>query len=140
MPSASAALPQDRTPQGSSPAPVPSGLNWVSLTGPAVRPALPLSRWYQEFVAHTRERRGNTLERISTARPSPPLPIPPRVSPAPLLQTTSPVVHSQELIIRDTAMELGGGSNTPCTGLGDCYNNLVKASGRQFLCNDPTNR
>ena len=64
---------------------------------------VPVLRRHHEFIAHTKERRGNTP--------------PKRDSPLPL--TTSQVVPSSAVIVRDTPMDLGGGSNTDRTCIGD---------------------
>jgi len=66
---------------------------------------VPVSKRHHEFIAHTKERRGNTLPKAD--RPPPPL------------LTTSQVVPSSAVIVRDTPMDLGGGSNTDGTGIGD---------------------
>jgi len=64
---------------------------------------VPVSKRHHEFIAHTKALRGNTP--------------PKRDSPLPL--TTSQVVPSSAVIVRDTPMDLGGGSNTDGTGIGD---------------------
>jgi len=67
------------------------------------RAFVPVLKRHHEFIAHTKERRGNTP--------------PKRDSPLPL--TTSQGVPSSAVIVRDTPMDLGGGSNTDGTGIGD---------------------
>jgi len=69
------------------------------------RAFVPVFKRQHAFIAHTKERRGNT---------------PPKDRPgtAPLL-TTSQVVPSSAVIVRDTPMDLGGGSNTDGTGIGN---------------------
>jgi len=91
---------------------MPSGFNSDGLNGQRVHPALPLLQRAHEFVAHTREHRGNSSRQDTTL----PGPLPSR---SPQLLTTSQVVPSQGLIARDTPMELGDESNTDTTGLGD---------------------
>jgi len=66
---------------------------------------VPVSKRHHEFIGHTKERRGNTP--------------PKRDSPFPLPLTTSQVVPSSAVLVRDTPMDLGGGSNTDGTGIGD---------------------
>jgi len=100
----------DRTNTVSSP-PLPprigSGFNSQQLDGncpapPKVVPALPLSKRHQEFMVHTKERRGNTPTS--------------RESSVPLL-TTSQVVPSSAVVVYDTPMDLGAGANTEGTGI-----------------------
>ena len=69
------------------------------------RAYVPVSKRHHEFITHTKERRGNT---------------PPKDvhTPSPLL-TTSQVVPSSAVIVRDTPLDLGGGSNTNGTGIGN---------------------
>ena len=69
------------------------------------RAFVPVSKRHHEFIAHTKALRGNTP--------------PKRDSPSPLPLTTSQVVPSSAVIVRDTPMDLGGGSNTDGTGIGD---------------------
>ncbi|PUU75411.1 hypothetical protein B9Z19DRAFT_1067443 [Tuber borchii] len=114
----------------STPALVPSGFNSEGLDGPCVRPALPLSRRYHEFIAHTRERRGNTPDRI-TVSPSPD-------PQSPLLLTTSQIILSQAVIVRDTPMDLGGGSNSNNTGLGDSWYATQVAASSQAMQRVPS--
>ena len=72
------------------------------------RAFVPVSKRHHEFIAHTKERRGNP----------PPPPKEDRTLP-PHLLTTSQVVPSSAVFVRDTPMDLGGGSNTDGTGIGD---------------------
>jgi len=106
--------PEDRITQVSSPPPfVPpwshpgagSGLAPDTTIPSGRRAFVPVSRRYHVFIAHTKERMGNTP--------------PKRDSPSPLPLTTSQVVPSSAVIVRDTPMDLGGGSNTDGTGIGD---------------------
>jgi len=106
--------PEDRITQVSSPPPfVPpwsrpgagSGFAQDSTIPSGRRAYVPVSKRHHEFIAHTKERRGNTP--------------PKRDSPSPLPLTTSQVVPSSAVIVRDTPMDLGGGSNTDGTGIGD---------------------
>jgi len=67
---------------------------------------------------------------------------PPRVPPLDPLLTTSQVVPSSAVIVRDTPMDLGGGSNTDGTGIGDSRyaTGAQPRSGAPSLspCPDPT--
>ena len=109
-PPAGRAAPESQLTQVTSPPPQPpriqgSGFAPDSRIPDGRRPVLPVSRRQHEFIAHTRERRGNT---------------PPKdASPSPPLLTTSQVFPSSAIMIRDTPMDLGGGSNTDGTGIGD---------------------
>jgi len=69
------------------------------------RAFVPVLKRQQAFIAHTKEQRGNTPAKEDR-------------TPPPLL-TTSQVVPSSAVIVRDTPMDLGGGSNTDGTGIGD---------------------
>jgi len=113
-PPAGSIRPEDRITQVSSPPPfVPPCLRPGAGSGfapdatiPSGRCAfVPVSKRHHEFIAHTKALRGNTP--------------PKRVSPSPLPLTTSQVVPSSAVIVRDTPMDLGGGSNTDGTGIGD---------------------
>jgi len=113
-PPAGGIRPEDRITQVSSPPPfVPpwshpcagSGFAPDSTIPSGRRAFVPVLRRHHEFMAHTKERRGN----------APPM----RGSPSPLPLTTSQVVPSSAVIVRDTPMDLGGGSNTDGTGIGD---------------------
>jgi len=64
-----------------------------------------VSKRHHEFIAHTKERQGNTPRKEDRASD-------------PLL-TTSQVVPSSAVVVRDIPMDLGGGSNTDGTGIGD---------------------
>jgi len=106
--------PEDRITQVSSPPPfVPPWLRPGAGSGfapdstiPSGRRAfVPVSKRHHEFIAHTKSLRGNTP--------------PKRDSTPPPLLTTSQVVPSSAVIVRDTPMDLGGGSNTDGTGIGD---------------------
>jgi len=106
--------PEDRITQVSSPPPfVPSFLRRGAGSGFAMdstipsgrRAIVPVSKRQHEFISHTKERRNNTPPKEARAPP-------------PLL-TTSQVVPSLAVIVRDTPMDLGGGSNTDGTGIGD---------------------
>jgi len=105
---------EDRITQVSSPPPfVPpwsrpgagSGFAPDSTIPSGRRAFVPVSKRHHEFIAHTKALRGNTP--------------PKRDSPSPLPLTTSQVVPSSAVIVRDTPMDLGGGSNTDGTGIGD---------------------
>ena len=111
-PPAGCIRPEDRITQVSSPPPfVPpwsrpgsgSGFAPDSTIPSGRRAFVPVSKRHHEFIAHTKALRGNTP--------------PKRDSPLPL--TTSQVVPSSAVIVRDTPMDLGGGSNTDGTGIGD---------------------
>jgi len=111
-PPAGSIRPEDRITQVSSPSPFvppwsrPGARSGFALdtTIPSGRRAfVPVSKRHHEFIAHTKALRGNTP--------------PKRDSPLPL--TTSQVVPSSAVIVRDTPMDLGGGSNTDGTGIGD---------------------
>jgi len=113
-PPAGSIRPEDRITQVSSPPPfVPpwshpgagSGFAPDSSIPSGRRAFVPVSKRQHAFIAHTKERRGNTP--------------PKRVSPSPLPLTTSQVVPSSAVIVRDTPMDLGDGSNTDGTGIGD---------------------
>jgi len=113
-PPAGSIRPEDRITQVSSPPPfVPplsrpgagSGFAPDNTIPSGRRAFVPVSKSHHEFIAHTKERRGNTP--------------PKRDSPSPLPLTTSQVVPSSAAIVRDTPMNLGGGSNTNGTGIGD---------------------
>jgi len=113
-PPAGSIRPEDGITQVSSPPPfVPpwsrpangSGFAPDSTIPSGRRAHVPVSKRHHEFIAHTKERRGNTP--------------PKRDSPSPLPLTTSQVVPSSAVIVRDTPMDLGGGSNTDGTGIGD---------------------
>lgn len=79
------------------------GLNGITgAIGGGGRLALPVSKRHLECVAHTRERRGNS----------------PLAGNNDIL-TTSQVVDSQSLIVRDTPMDMGKGRNSEGTGMGD---------------------
>jgi len=113
-PPAGSIRPEDRITQVSSPPPfvspwtrpgAGSGFAPDSTIPSGRRAFVPVSKRHHEFIAHTKERRGN----------APPM----RVSPSPLPLTTSQVVSSSAVIVRDTPMDLGGGSNTDGTGIGD---------------------
>jgi len=117
-PPAGGIRPQDRITQVSSPPPflppfVPLFLRPGAGSGFALDSTIPsgrrafvsVSKRHHEFIAHTKERRGNT-------------PLKDDCAPPPLL-TTSQVVPSSAVIVRDTPMDLGGGSNTDGTGIGD---------------------
>jgi len=104
--------PEDRITQVSSPPPfVPpwsrpgagSGFAKDSTIPSGRRAYVPVSKRHHEFIAHTKALRGNTP--------------PKQDSPLPL--TTSQVVALSAVIVRDTPMDLGGGSNTDGTGIGD---------------------
>jgi len=69
------------------------------------RAFVPVSKRHHAFIAHTKERRGNAP--------------PKREHISPPLLTTSQMVPSSAVIVRDTPMDLGGGSNTDGTGIGD---------------------
>ena len=106
-PPAGGIRPEDRITQVSSPPPfVPTLLRSGAGSGfppdstiPSGRRAyVPVSKRHHEFIAHTKERRGNAP--------------PKRDSPSPRPLTTSQVVPSSAVIVRDTPMDLGGGSNT----------------------------
>jgi len=105
---------EDRIPQVSSPPPfvppwsrpgVGSGFAPDSTIPSGRRAFVPVSKRHHEFIAHTKALRGNTP--------------PKRDSLSPLPLTTSQVVPSSAVIVRDTPMDLGGGSNTDGTGIGD---------------------
>jgi len=113
-PPAGGIRPEDRITQVSSPPPfVPpwsrpgagSGFAPDSTIPSGRRAFVPVSKRHHEFIAHTKALRGNTP--------------PKRDSPSPLPLTTSQVVPSSAVIVRDTPMDLGGGSNTDGTGIGD---------------------
>jgi len=113
-PPAGSICPEDRITQMSPPPPfVPpwsrpgAGSGFApDATIPSGRRAyVPVSKRHHEFIAHTKALRGNTP--------------PKRDSPSPLPLTTSQVVPSSAVIVRDTPMDLGGGSNTDGTGIGD---------------------
>jgi len=109
-PPAGCIRPEDRITQVSSPPPsVPPGAGSgfaPDSTIPSGRRAfVPVLKRHHEFIAHTKALRGNTP--------------PKRDSPSPLPLTTSQVVPSSAVIFRDTPMDLGGGSNTHGTGIGD---------------------
>jgi len=113
-PPAGSICPEDRITQVSSPPPfVPPSLRPGAGSGfapdstiPSGRRAfVPVSKRHHEFIAYTKERRGNTPPKKDSV-PPPPL-------------TTSQVVPSSAVIVCDTPMELGGGSNTDRTGIGD---------------------
>jgi len=113
-PPAGSIRPEDRITQVSSPPPfVPpwsrpgagSGFAPDSTIPSGRRAFVPVSKRHHEFIAHTKALRGNTP--------------PKRDSPSPLPLTTSQVVPSSAVIVRDTPMDLGGGSNTDGTGIGD---------------------
>jgi len=113
-PPAGSNSPEDRITQVSSPPPfVPpwsrpgAGSDFApDSTIPSGRRAfVPVSKRHHEFIAHTKALRGNTP--------------PKRDSPSPLPLTTSQVVPSSAVIVRDTPMDMGGGSNTDGTGIGD---------------------
>jgi len=113
-PPAGGIRPEDRITQVSSPPPfVPpssspgagSGFAPDSIIPSGRRAFVPVSKRQHAFIAHTKERRGNTP--------------PKRDSPSPLSLTTSQVVPSSAVIVRDTPMDLGGRSNTDGTGIGD---------------------
>jgi len=106
--------PEDRITQVSSPPPVVppwtrpgagSGFAPDSTIPSGRRAHVPVSKRHHEFIAHTKERRGNTPPKRDQ-------------TPPPLL-TTSQVVPSSAVIVRDTPMDLGGGSNTDGTGIGN---------------------
>jgi len=106
--------PEDRITQVSSPPPfVPpwsrpgagSGFAPDSTIPSGRRAFVPVSKRQHAFIAHTKERRGNTPAKDRPRTP-------------PLL-TTSQVVPSSAVIVRDTPMDLGGGSNSDGTGIGD---------------------
>jgi len=106
--------PEDRITQVLSPPPyVPPFLRPGAGSGfaqestiPSGRCAVvPVSKRHHEFIAHIKERRGNTSPREDRT--------------SPLLLTTSEVVPSSAVIVRDAPMDLGGGSNTDGTGIGD---------------------
>ena len=89
---------------------------------------VPVSKRHHAFIAHTKDRRGNT---------------PPKDRPrTPPLLTTSQIVPSSAVIVRDTPMDLGGGSNTDGTGIGDsrCATDAQPRSVATSLspCPDPT--
>jgi len=92
------------------------------------RAFVPVSKRHHEFIAHTKALRGNTPPKDAR-------------SPPPLL-TTSQVVPSSAVIVRDTPMDLGGGSNTDGTGIGDSRyaTNAQPRSATRSLstCPDPT--
>ena len=105
---------EDRITQVSSPPPfVPpwsrpgagSGFASDSTIPSGRRAFVPVSKRHHEFIAHTKALRGNTP--------------PKRDLPSPLPLTTSQVVPSSAVIVRDPPMDLGGGSNTDGTGIGD---------------------
>ena len=113
-PPAGSIRPEDRITQVSSPPPfVPaffrsgagSGFAPDSTIPSGRRAFVPVSKRHYEFIAHTKALRGNTPSKEDR-------------SPPPLL-TTSQVVPSSAVIVRDTPMDLGGGSNTDGTGIGD---------------------
>jgi len=113
-PAAGSIHPEDRITQVSSPPPFVSpwtrpgaGSGFASdSTIPSGRHAfVPVSKRQHEFITHTKALRGNTPLKNDRA-------------PTPLL-TTSQVVPSSAVIVRDTPMDLGGGSNTDGTGIGD---------------------
>jgi len=113
-PPAGSIRPEDRITQVSSPPPfvppwsrpgVGSGFASDSTIPSGRRAFVPVSKRQHEFIAHTKALRGNTP--------------PKRISPSPLPLTTSQVVPSSAVIVRDTPMDLGGGSNTDGTGIGD---------------------
>jgi len=113
-PPAGSIRPEDRITQVSSPPPfcphrtrpgVGSGFASDSTIPSGRRAFVPVSKRHHEFIAHTKALRGNTP--------------PKRGSPSPLPLTTSQVVPSSAVIVRDTPMDLGGGSNTDDTGIGD---------------------
>jgi len=113
-PPAGGIRPEDRITQVSSPPPfvspwsrpgAGSGFAPDSAVPSVHRAFVPVSKRHHEFIAHTKALRGNTP--------------PKRDSPSPLPLTTSQVVPSSEVIVRDTPMDLGGGSNTDGTGIGD---------------------
>ena len=136
-PHAGGLRPEDRITQMLSPPPfVPPRLRPGTGSGfapdstiPSGRRAyVPVSKRHHEFIAHTKERRGNT---------------PPKENRAPTtLLTTSHVVPSLAVIVRDTPMDLGGGSNTDGTGIGDSRY-ITDAQPRSAApslspCTDPT--
>ena len=88
-----------------------SGFNSQGLDGKLVRPALPVLKPHMEFVAHTREQRGNW----------------PLTGKDDVL-TTSQGVSSQALIVRDTPMDIGEGKNSEGTGLGDSRQAVLAAA------------
>jgi len=106
--------PEDRITQVSSPPPfvrpflrsgAGSGFAPDSTTPSGRRAYVPVSKRHHECISHTKEQRGNT---------------PPKDTPrSPPLLTTSQVVPSLAVIVRDTPMDLGGGSDTNGTGIGD---------------------
>jgi len=113
-PPAGSIRPEDRITQVSSPPPfVPpwtrpgarSGFVSDSTIPSGRRAFVPVSKRHHEFIAQTKALQGNTP--------------PKRDSPSPLPLTTSQVVPSSAVIVRDTPMDLGGGSNTDGTGIGD---------------------
>jgi len=113
-PPAGGIRPEDRITQVSSPPPfVPpwsrpgagSGFAPDTTIPSGRRVFVPVSKRHHEFIAHTKTLRGNTP--------------PERNSPSPLPLTTSQVVPSSAVIVRDTPIDLGGGSNTDGTGIGD---------------------
>ena len=113
-PPAGSIRPEDRITQVSSPPPfvspwsrpgAGSGFAPDSTIPSGRRAFVPVSKRHHEFIAHTKALRGNTPPKRDSAPP-------------PLL-TTSQVVPSSEVIVRDTPMDLGGGSNTDGTGIGD---------------------
>jgi len=115
-PPAGCIRPEDRITQVSSPPPfVPpwsrpgarSGFASDSTIPSGRRAFVPVSKRHHEFIAHTKALRGNTPPKRD---PPPPYPLP---------LTTSQVVPSSAVIVRDTPMDLGGGSNTDGTGIGD---------------------
>ena len=92
------------------------------------RAYVPVSKRHHEFIAHPKERWGNT-------------PLKENRAPTPLL-TTSQVVPSSAVVVRDTPLDLGGGSNTDGTGIGDSRyaTNAQPRSAAPSLspCADPT--
>jgi len=113
-PPAGSIRPEDRITQVSSPPPfVPpwsrpcAGSGFApDFTIPSGRRAyVPVSKRHHEFIAHTKERRGNAPPKDDSRTP-------------PML-TTSQVVPSSPVIVCDTPIDLGGGSNTDGTGIGD---------------------
>jgi len=113
-PPAGSICPESRITQVSSPPPIippclrpgaGSGFAPDSTIPSHGRAFVPVSKRHHEFIAHTKEGRGNTLSK--------------RDSPSPLPLTTSQVVPSLAVIVRDTPMDLGSGSNTDGTGIGD---------------------
>ena len=71
------------------------------------RAFVPVSKRHHEFIAHTKERRGNTPPQDESTPPP--------------LWTTTQVVPSSAVIVRDTPLDFGGGS-TDGTGIGNSRN------------------